>query len=147
MANKLFNKLFPKKKETISFRASMDLAGLPVVTFAQGKNKFNFLLDTGSSLSIINKRILKNIEHTPYDNTVKLMGMDGINHEAKTCVIDLTFKDKHYVYPFLIQDMSKTFAAIKKDSGVTVHGLLGSSFFNEFKYVLDFDELIAYSKQ
>ena len=43
--------------------------------------------------------------------------------------------------------MSDAFGHIKKDTGVTVHGIIGSLFFNEFKYVLDFDELIAYSKK
>ena len=46
-----------------------------------------------------------------------------------------------------MQDMTAAFGSIKKETGVTIHGILGAKFFNEFKYVLDFKELIAYSKE
>jgi hypothetical protein len=42
--------------------------------------------------------------------------------------------------------MKEAFGHMKQDTGVTLHGIIGSKFFNKFKYVLDFDELIAYSK-
>ena len=44
----------------MSFRESMDLTDLPVVTFYQGNKKVNFLLDTGSNDSIINEEAVKN---------------------------------------------------------------------------------------
>ena len=46
----------------------------------------------------------------------------------------------------MISDLDKPFNNIKKESGVTIHGILGNNFFKKYKYVLDFDKLIAYSK-
>ena len=73
--------------------------------------------------------------------------MDGISHNVNMCEISLFYKEKEFTYNYLIQDMDDAFNSIKKSSGVTIHGVLGSKFFNKFKYVLDFNELIAYSKQ
>ena len=39
----------------ISFRESMDLVQLPIVTFMNNGKKLNFLLDTGASYSSINE--------------------------------------------------------------------------------------------
>ena len=46
---------------------------------------------------------------------------------------------------FIIRDMSGPFGIIKKQRGFTVNGILGSNFFNKYKYMLDFNEMIAYT--
>lgn len=131
----------------MSFQSSMDLAELPVVTFKQGEKKINFLLDTGSNNCIIDSTFVKTLEHAPLGGETTLMGMEGREQKAGLCVIRMSYKDKEYEYPYVIQNMADTFGSIKKDTGVAIHGILGSKFFNEFKYVLDFEELIAYSKE
>lgn len=148
MFKKIINKILGKPKDTMSFMESMNLVDLPVVTFFQGNNKFNFLLDTGSSNSIINKAILPNLNHkVTKENASTLMGMDGIKHDVDTCEITVFYKEREYTSEYLIQDMTSPFETIKQTSGVTVHGIIGSKFFNKFKYILDFNELIAYSKE
>ena len=42
--------------------------------------------------------------------------------------------------------MSEAFKKIKDGNGATIHGLIGNSFMQKYKYVLDFDEMVAYSK-
>ena len=34
---------------------------------------------------------------------------------------------------------------IKLEYGINLHGILGSTFFQKYRYVLNFDELVAYS--
>lgn len=145
--SKIKEKLMPQNKEAMSFKAAMDLCSLPVVTFYQGDKKYNFLLDTGSNNSIIDKSVLKDIISTSSNMTSSLFGMEGRTTEVDVCNITLYFNDKAYPYYYLIQDMSTPFGLIKQESGVTLHGIVGSNFFNEFKYVLDFAELVAYSKK
>ena len=148
MIKKLINKIFkPQKYNIMSFQNSIDLAELPVVTFYQGKKKINFLLDTGSNNCVIDSNVLKSIKHTMLDMKTNLYGLEGNAQEVNFCTIKMSYKDKEYEYPFTVQDMSAAFGAIKKETGVTINGMLGSKFFNEYKYVLDFDELIAYSKE
>lgn len=148
MLRKIINKLLGKPKDSMSFMESMNLVNLPIVTFFQGDKRFNFLLDTGSNSSVIDKNALKNIKHTITNNPnlSNIMGMDGILHQTQSCEITLYYKDREYTYEYIVQDMKEAFTSIKQSSGVTLHGIIGSSFFNKFKYVLDFDDLIAYSK-
>ena len=49
------------RKESMSFREAIDLVGLPIVTFYQGDRKYNFLLDTGANLSVINLSIAASV--------------------------------------------------------------------------------------
>ena len=145
MIGRLINKWI-QSKEKISFKAGFELTELPICTFYQNGKPLNFLLDTGSNDSIIDKNIINNVEHVMTDDTSKLYGLDGVKHDVEICNITLEHKGKKYFNEYLIQDMSGPFTEIKKGTGVTLHGLLGSKFFNTYKYVLDFDELIAYSK-
>lgn len=136
-----------KITNSISFRESMDLTDLPVVTFRQGKDRFNFLLDTGSSLSVINEKVLDFINHTTLDYKGSIYGMEGNTKETSFVNISLAYKDKEYEEEFQVVDMSAPFNKVKQDSGVIIHGILGNSFFTKYEYVLDFKELIAYSKK
>lgn len=132
-------------RDRMSFRETMDLTGLPIVTFKQGDKKFNFILDTGAYSSIIDSRILDNIEYTPLADTAVGYGIDGKKYTMETVGINLTYKDKQYSDAFRVLDMTASFDSFKKDFGVNVHGLLSSSFFERYKYVLNYEELVAYS--
>lgn len=147
MIKKIIHKFLNIHPDAMSFQNSMDLAELPVVTFRQGDKKINFLLDTGSNNCVIDSNILKSIDHKMLDVETNILGLEGNAQKTRVCIIKMSYKDKEYEYPYVIQDMSAAFDSIKKETGVTVNGMLGSKFFNEFKYVLDFDELIAYSKE
>ena len=145
MIKKLINKILGKHNE-ISFKAGFDLTDMPVITLYQGDKKFNFLLDTGSTDSIIDSNILKEINYKVKNTVSNLFGMEGQTKQVRSCEITLYFGNKGYTYDYLINDMSQAFGQIKDSTGVNLHGIIGSKFFNKFKYVLDFDELIAYSK-
>lgn len=146
MIKKLIKQLFAKKN-AISFQQGFDLTELPIVTFSQGKNKYNFLLDTGANNNIIDKRVLDTINHKKVNYTSDIMGFEGNKVNADLCTITLSYKDNDYSYFYLICDMSKVFDQIKQENGVILHGIIGSKFFHEFQYVLDFAEMIAYSKK
>lgn len=147
MIKKILHKFLGTHPNAMSFQNSMDLAELPIVTFHQGERKINLLLDTGSNNCIIDSNFLNTISHTKLDQKTKISGLEGITQKVGICIIKMSYKDKEYEYPYIIKDMHAVFEDIKKSTGVTVHGMLGSKFFNEFKYVLDFDELIAYRKE
>lgn len=139
---------YSKNKEAMSFREAMDLVELPVVTFHQGKERFNFLLDTGSNHSHISKQAAHRLSGELLTGTESVNGVGGevaINNAINTT---LQYKNNSYNVTLLIgEHLDATFATIKESSGVIVHGILGSVFFNEHKYVLDFESLIAYSKK
>ena len=133
------------KGSKMSFRESMDLTELPVVTFYNGTNKLNFLLDTGSNMCVINSRNIKSLSYTKLNGGGTIHGMEGNIVGVEYISMDFTYNDKLYTSTFQVVDMQDAFDIVKQESGVTIHGILGSKFFEEYKYVLDFKELIAYS--
>lgn len=145
------NELKSEKRNSISFMESLNLTGLPIVSFQNNGKFFNFLLDTGSNVEIINKSIvseLKLSESKLSDNDENtIFGLDGIERNAKTVTIPLSYKDTNLTVKCFCLDMNQTFGKIKNETGVQIHGILGSKFFKDNKYILNFDELIAYSKK
>lgn len=140
-------RLFKKSPNyAMSFKESLDLANLPIVTMYQGNNKIHFLLDTGSTDNMIdsNYTILnyKNIEN----ECANLTGIGG-TQQTELIELNLFYKDKEFVVDALKLDMSNTFGIIKQNTGIQLHGILGSSFFNKYKYILDYYNMIAYPKK
>ena len=135
-------------KTKMSFKESIDLTGLPIVTFYQENKKFNFLLDTGANLSVINKGALKIVKYNKLENSNNTVtGIDGKPIPADSISLNLTYNNVNYEEKFQVVDMKEAFKTIKKESGVSLIGILGSEFFQKNKYVLDFAKLIAYSKK
>ena len=136
-----------KKKETMSFREAMDLVELPIITFYNNDKKLNFLLDTGSDLSYINKSILPSLEYKKIDESRNIISVGGNTQSLGCCDMTVTYKNKKFIDRFYISDLDEAFGVIKAETGVQIHGILGSKFFAKYKYILDFESLIAYSKK
>ena len=137
-----------KKKNDIkiSFRESMDLTELPVVTFYNGDKKLNFLLDTGSNVSHINSSVIHLLDHTKTDQKTDTIGMEGNKVSNDICKMTVYYRNQRFEESFIISDLNDVFDIIKQEDGVQIHGILGSKFFEKYRYVLDFSELIAYIK-
>ena len=52
-----------RKRVDMSFKEAMDLVDLPVITFYNNGNKFNFLLDTGATMTVIDSNVLNSLSH------------------------------------------------------------------------------------
>ena len=133
------------KKYSMSFQASIDLANLPIVTFYQGNKKYNFLLDTGTMGNIIDSNC--NIIHTPTEGGSIITGAAGDTIQATYSHLVLYYKDLKFETETQVTDMSKPFKTLKENTGVTLHGLLGTDFFRDYGYILDYYNMIAYPKK
>lgn len=136
-----------ENKDYMSFRESLALSDLPVITFFQNGIKLNFLFDTGANISVINKSMLNSLSYKETDRISKISGIGGGLSDIPIVDIEFTYKDNTFTDGFQVVDMNNTFSAIKKSTGVTIHGMIGNAFMQKYKYVLDFDEMIAYSKK
>lgn len=138
---------YSRHRDEMSFREAMDLAELPVVTFYQGTEKFNFLLDTGSNHSHISVEAAERIKGVPMVGSENVQGVGGAMAVDRAVNATIEYKSKSYEVLLLVgEHLSDTFRAIKETTGVQVHGILGSGFLSDNRYILDFDELIAYSR-
>lgn len=131
----------------MSFREAMDLTELPIVTFYISEKKLNFLLDTGANASIIDENSMEGLTYNKTNCVRPITGMEGNPIEAPVVEMELSYRDNVYKEEFQVVDMSAAFGAIKQESGVVLNGILGNAFFTKYRYVLDFKDLIAYSKK
>lgn len=132
--------------DRMSFRETMDLCELPIVTFTNNNVKLNFLLDTGCSMSVIHSKALEGLKYTDSNMVGEIYGMEGNKQLTSYINMDITYKDKDYNESFQVVDMSTPFGHLKAEHGVNLHGVLSSAFFEKYKYVLNYEELVAYSK-
>lgn len=130
----------------MSFREAIDLVGIPVVTFIVEGHKLHFILDTGANKSVLNKKIADKL-NTTKEGKAQVIGIEGAAKYGYHTTVSLEYKEKFYQERFQVIDLTDSFKEIKKKSGVTLHGILGSGFMEKYKYVLDFKEMIAYSKK
>lgn len=145
MIKKFFKKVF-KPRAIQSFKKGMDLTDLPIVSFYQGDVKLNFILDTGASYNVLDAKILSRIEHTKRAYDVSVYGLAG-KIQSEVCSVNLEYQGKKYKTEFAVNSEEQSvFDVFKTRDGLDVHGLIGSAFFHEYHYIIDFDKLIAYSK-
>ena len=140
------NKISLVNKKQVSFKEALDLTGLPIVTFKQEENKINLLLDTGSSKSVILPSILNVFKHEKLNEEGVVYGMEGNIIETVFISMDFILNNTNYSEKFQVVDMSSAFNSLKQDTGVTIHGILGNSFFEKYGYVIDYKDYIAYTK-
>ena len=131
--------------DSMSFRETMDLCELPIVTFMNNGKKLNFLLDTGASKSVIHSGALEGLTYKSINKSGDVYGMDGKRKDVSFINMSIEYRGKDYNEEFQSIDMSVPFSNLKADFGVNLHGILSSTFFQKYKYVLNFDELVAYS--
>ena len=134
-------------KVAIPFKESLDLTGLPVVTFDNKGNKLHLLIDTGSDRSLMDSEALESciINGVKSSNVVLTTGGGAMDSDA-IAVIPIAYKDLDFEGEFLICDLKEQFdrAFVGK---IHVHGLLGSDFFRKYKYKIDYSDLAVYAKK
>lgn len=136
-----------RERDKISIKEAMDLAQVPVITLYDGDMKLNFLLDSGSSHSHISSSIAKQLVGTPVETNYSYTNSTGSDIISKMIESVLKYKNKEFkVNLFVNEGLDTSFEDVKKECGVQLHGILGSDFLKEHKYVLDFAELVAYHK-
>lgn len=132
----------------IPFKESMDLLNVPVVTFTNNNVKLHFLLDTGSDSSYIRKEILDALVVKSKDDTAAPINTGGGSVQSEGLVtLDIFYKNQQFENTFEVADMTSMWDEATKNTQITIHGILGSVFFNRYKYQIDFEELVAYSKK
>ncbi len=131
----------------IPFKESMDLLNVPIVTFMNNGRKLHFLLDTGSDASYIRKECLKfiNIKEV-HKSSASIMTAGGETLSEGFVTFDISYKNQQFENDFEVADVVQAWDDVTREIGVTIHGILGSQFFNRYKYQIDFENLAAYSK-
>lgn len=132
--------------DAMSIKESMDLVELPIITMLNDGNKYNFIVDTGANYCLISNKC-KKIICSPLREKNEMIGIGGEKRECHTVGIDLIYKDKTFNAAFNVTDIDNIINTIKAEYGVTIHGILGTKFLDEYNYVIDFKDYTIYRKK
>ena len=131
--------------QVFGFKTSIELTGLQIIVFYQNNKKYNFLLDTGSNVSYINKS--SNLQRSEVLSTDSFLSASGEETFCEIARIILCHEDKEYNYDVRVADLNEAFRNIKESYGVTLSGIIGCDFMEKYKYCLDFKEMVAYIRK
>ena len=131
-------------KKNMSFMESINLTGLPIISFMNNGNIVNMVLDTGSNVCIINTEALKKLKYESTSPNSGIIGINGSTEDGMTVLLPLSYKEYNFDFECYASDISDTMNTVKKEYGVVIHGILGTGFFMKYKYILDFSSMIAY---
>lgn len=136
-----------KKGTIVDFKSAVDLTGVPMITFVQGDKKYNFIVDTGSNVSYINKDA--GIEYTPIEGSKETFIGAGGNGSAECSLgmLKLTRDNKEFNFKVRVADLNDAFNDFQQTFGVRAHGLLGNDIMTDHQYCIDFKEFIIYERK
>ena len=115
--------------------------GLPtIIVEAQAKN-LCFLLDTGSNINVLDKRVAEFFQLSGGTAQQQQFGIDGELRTSNIVEFSFFLEEREYKADFSVMDLSSAFGKVEEESGIQIHGLLGCSFMEQQKWVLDFENL------
>ena len=134
------------EKELIKFEETN--SSIPFIKVKHNNIQFNLVIDTGCTISCIDKNVLDLLIHNVTQESVEgiIFANGDTNDSIPIVEIPITIGDEEYVERFNAVDFSAMSQQVKNSFGITVRGLLGSEFLYKHSLILDFDKhLIRYT--
>lgn len=118
---------------------------LPIIPIKVEGKYLCFIIDTGSTCSLIDSDVVEYFRDMvePIGDYC-ISGLEGTKHKVDMITLPFNFEDYTYKTIFCVQPLLNAFKGIEDESGIQVHGLLGTDFLIENKWTIDFKELIIY---
>lgn len=138
-----------KELTTIKFNKIIEKDNLPVITLTNGETSFNFLVDSGSNASHFDINAMPSLEEYSKTNitSVGFVGAQSKDENTYEWINIPVYSNKQrYSEDFCLLDLKIPFKAIKEESGIVLHGILGVSFLKKYRFALDFEESKMYMK-
>ena len=130
----------------LSFIDTMGRLKLPIVSLTNNGQSFNFLIDTGATLSVIDSNALDKLAYTKVETTGNAYGVDGNIVPVEYARIELNHEKTKFVDEFQIMRVD-AFDNIKESNKIEIVGILGSTFLERYNFVIDYKDLIIYVKK
>lgn len=121
---------------------SLTKVQLPLILVGIKDKYLSFILDTGSTCSLLNSNVVeyfKDIVEPVGDYYIS--GIEGTKHKVEMIILPFNFEGQIYKPKFCVKPLLDAFKSIQEESGIRVHGLLGTDFLLENKWIIDFKTL------
>lgn len=129
----------------LSFADTMGRLKLPIVSFTNNGQTFKFLIDTGATLSVVDSNILDKLDYSKLDIKGNAYGIDGNIVNVDYVAMTLSHDDIKFVEQFQVMRLD-AFDNLRETDNIDLAGILGGTFLKRYNFVVDYKELIAYTK-
>ena len=119
--------------------------GLPLLIVKAQVKSLCFLLDTGSNINVLDKRVAEFFQLSGGTVQQQQFGIDGTLQTTNVVEMTFSLEEREYKADFSVMDLSSAFGKVEEESGIQIHGLLGCSFMEQQKWVLDFEKLCLFT--
>lgn len=130
----------------LSFGELMGRHNFPIVTLSNNGKDFNFLVDTGASVSIIDSKVLDEFEYTKLEQEGNAYGVDGNIVKVEYVDLELSTEDNTFTEQFQVMRLS-AFDNLRETDHLDLHGILGSDFLYAHNSTVDFEHLTLYIRE
>lgn len=127
--------------DKISFEESFNKAGLPIITLYNDCYPLNFLVDTGSDDNFIDTNILQYVHYIETDDQHEVICASG-STVSMGIIVRINDGEDTVEEKFYTIDIS----SVNTYKDIKIHGILGSKFCADAKFVIDFSDMTIYSK-
>lgn len=117
---------------------------LPIIPVEIEGKYLCFIIDTGSTCSLIDSNVVEYFKNiiTPVGE-YNVSGIDGTKHKVDVVTLPFSFEGQSYSPKFCVKPLLlDAFKGIEAESGIQIHGLLGTDFLMKNKWIIDFDKLM-----
>ena len=116
--------------------------GLPLIL---SEDNVCFIIDTGATNNTLFHLVYENFKDKlkVLDDTLTVIGIDGVKHETPIIEATFNFGGEDYTSSFSVLDATDAVMTVQEESGIQIHGVLGTSFFVENKWVIDFKTCVV----
>ena len=127
----------------------LEKAGLPLILTTDNPKNLCFLIDTGSTNDVIFDFVYEHFKDyfSLTADSQSLMGIDGSLKPTIIINADLQFNDLRYKTSFAVLEANDAITQVQAETGIQIHGILGTPFLIENKCLIDFDKLIIKSNE
>ncbi len=125
----------------ILLQKSLTQVGLPLILVKAQAQYLCFLLDTGSNINVLDKKVAEFFQLSSGTAQQQQFGIDGTLQTTDVVKLTFSLEEREYKADFSVMDLSSAFGKVEEESGIQIHGLLGCSFMEQQKWVLDFEKL------
>lgn len=124
--------------KSISFKETYEKCNLPVITLYNDTYPLNFIIDSGASICVINKSVLKYLHYTEVkDKNVSVMTASE-DVEGEAVKIQINDETNIEEVTFLVMNLDGQFKSISEQDGVIIHGILGNNFLEHKSALLNY---------
>lgn len=117
--------------------------GLPLILTSSKLKNLCFLIDTGSTHNVLFDFVYNHFkdEFKLLEGAYRTMGIEG--HYKETPIIEATFNFEgiDYTSTFSVLDASDAIAQVQEETGIQIHGVLGTTFLLENNWIINFKQM------